>query len=249
MLKKIKDKIPFMNGKKEEKATPVELIAASMTSIGNMVDKGEINSFEEYMVQRRELNLDIIMAMFGGNVTTNKAGVPSIKFDTRKFINALEFASLNSLVLNYVNDIEKPFLNSLTELSSGKSDDIGIPNSIFDSHEIPDVEKINERQFSDLIFGKEGRNSILNVLIDSQDLVKLLSIGEKVMKSKNVKKTIIIVAGVAAVAAIGYVGYKKYQQHKAEKEAPVEDIDPDDYDDIDPDDYDDIDPDEIVDAE
>ena len=104
-----------------------------------------------------------------------------------------------------------------------------------------DVEKINERQFSDLIFGKEGKNSILNVLIDAQDLIKLLSIGEKVMKSKNVKKTIIIVARVTAVAAIGYVGYKKYQQHKAEKEAPVEDIDPDDYDDIDPD--------EIVDAE
>jgi len=236
MLKKIQGLNP-LKGLFELKESRVEPLHIEVVKIRDKISNHGYKSFDDYMNDRRALNLDIISLIFGAEI--KKSGKDGFRLvcDKSKVITAREAADLY-YVLDELEKSESIMMNIINEITSGNND-MEIPKSIYPEMSIPELEKISETAVSDIVFGNNGKVSILNGMIKSGDISKLIKMMEAVIMKKELRNKIIIGVGVVALGAGAYIGYKKYQAYKAEKEAPaeIEDVfmEEDDIDDIDAD--------------
>lgn len=218
-IKKIPEKVKGIFQKDE--STAVYIAVSEMEKIKNKVENENI-SHETYMSMRRKLNLLMISAVCGAEVKTNKEGVPRIVFQKKNKIKASELALLMNSLETFINDVEKPFLVRSQEISSS-TDGMDIPDNIYNNIGKIELKKVNEKEFDKSIFGKDGKNAFLNVLIGNEDLEKLLIMGEYIMAKKNLKRIIIIAGVVVVVGAAAVVAKKKYDEYKESKEDEIDD--------------------------
>lgn len=236
MLKKIQGLNP-LKGLFTPEGSRVEPLYVKVAKMKDKITNRGYASFDDYMNDRRELNLDIISLIFGAEI--KKSGKDGFRLvcDKSKVITAREAADLY-LTLEELEKSESIMMNIINEIQSGNND-MEIPKSIYPEVSIPELEKVSESSVSDIVFGNEGKASILNTMIKSKDISKLIKFGEVINMKKDLRNKVIIGAAVVAVGVGAYVGYKKYQEYKAAKEAPaeIEDVfmEEDDLDDIDAD--------------
>lgn len=214
-IKKIPEKV--MGIFQKDETTAVDIAVSEMQKISYRIENENVDH-DLYMSMRRKLNLLIISAVCGAEVKTNKEGVPSIIFQKKNRIKASELALLMNSLESFIIDVEEPFLVRSQEISSATSDGMDIPDNIYNNSAKLELKKVNEKEFDKAIFGKDGKNAFLNVLINNQDILNLLVMGEYIMSKKNLKRIIIVAGVVVVVGAAAVVAKKKYDEYKESKE-------------------------------
>lgn len=184
-------------------------------------------NLDHYMKDRRELNMLIISELWGIKVKKVN-NVPHIKF-RGKSITAQRFSELQTNLTNFIENVEKPLMGQFKELTH-QAEEMEIPFSVYEIQTVPKLEKVTEKILDEIVFGHNGRESILNIMIDINDLVELMKLGEVIKMKKEMKKKIII--GTLVVVAVAGGGYAYYRYDKKKKEEALLEVEVDVIDDM-----------------
>lgn len=167
----------FMNDRIEE-------IRKTTRELQDIIKKGI--SEEEYIVKYRSaLNLVIVEALTGGELSKDRKGANILKFK-HNLPSASEILEITNLVKDLVDE-EKAWITQL----DGDDDDMSVSSII--TTNATKAKDVNER-----IFGDE---SILHDYIGTTEILELAAMGES-LRSALIKKRVLIIGGIT-LAVIG----------------------------------------------
>lgn len=169
----------------------------------------------DYKAIRSEFNVKVAGVIIGAKLETNKKG----EYETTGW-NSLpdknQTAEIMLIVADFIDNVEPKFLCA----NAGIDEDMAIISPL--CRNITDIEKINNSNFSKLLF-----ENIEKAL--SKEDFQLLSLLAERLRKHNYKVAGLWAAGVTVVVAAG-VGV--YMYNKSKNEAPKGEADSEKYDDI-----------------
>ena len=201
---------------------------------------------EQYLNDcRLVLNIMVIQTLIGAEFDkAGKDGRNKIKFN-RPMPTQQQVAEIVEIMNQYISTVEDPFLEVTTVEDE---DDMSIDGMI-DS--VEKIDKINKKKMVDAIFGYNGQQAIVKMLIDPIDIIRIDLMGKDLRKKCMINRTLIIGGITLFVAGAGAGAfYLINKNNKDDSNIDVEgSIDPDTMIDIDPDQVPDIDPDTMADID
>lgn len=189
----------------------------TIRSIEKSVDRGI--SFSDYMVNRTALNVLIVNAVTGSELTVTGSEA-KCKFNKR-LPSFAQVGEIVDILDTFIEECENPFLVSVEEMiiekreAENDKDDMGIPVKPkhvvdFSSYYrgVPLIKHPSNKELKKIFSG--GRNFI-NGLIKPHDIYVLYHIGKQARSNANFKKGVIIggILTVVACTAAGVVMFKK----------------------------------------
>lgn len=190
---------------------------------------------DNYNDARMQLNKVIIQACIGGEFKQNKKGNNSIAF-TKKLPSVKELAEIVNMMDVFMKTTELPYLKEMTTISDNE-DDIEIPSEIEYGpvgSGIIEIENINSKKLRNYIFGKDGNEAIMKYILNTSDIIQLVSIGKDLRKKRN-RNMMLMIGGIALVVT-GGVAFAVYKNNKSKDgcdgidDIDVGDVDVDDID-------------------
>lgn len=198
----------------------------TIRTIEKEIGRGGI-TFKDYMVHRTALNILIVNAVTGSELTVNGSDA-KCKFNKR-LPSFEQVGEIVNILDKYIDEVENPFLESVEEAvlekraSENKDDeDMGIPDKSESSvnfnayhRSVPFVKKSTNKELKKLF---SNNRSFINGLMKPHDIYVLYDLGKRARSNANFKKGLII-GGVATIVACT-AGVIFFKRRKGNEEKP-----------------------------